>query len=1114
MEAAGLASSIITFIDFSYKLINGTVVTYKKSASGPAADPHISNVINDLRNVTTDMTAAASSVDSLASQSSAHHQELHVLAAGCKQLSEELLATLKDLERKDGAKVLRSFQAAWKTLRSSSKITEMEQELNTYRLQLVLHLDTMLVDNGASIKRQLDRMQQGHERASSETILELRSVQDSIKELQSILQAQADQVLVAEDCRGELASIHRLLKVIHQKSPANLQILSRLRFDRVHTRFDAISDGDFGFISEFLAENTDTVDQGYEGHGPESSEDQYSDDKGSEEVSSQHKYSVQLDSEEQNSENRDSENQDTESQDSEKQESDSERREMSMLFVLGTTHQEHACQILDDWLESEGKVLHVSGKAGSGKSTLMKLLSRSSALKGRLQAWAGDKELVTASFFFWLSDNDRLQNSLEGFYRSVLLEILEKCPELTKIIFPKQWHAISTRDDFAVHKQAKFRISELQEAMGNLVESFSTSSDYRFCFFIDGLDEYAGKSIDHLNLARQLRKWAEAPDVKVCASSRPHQEFHSVFDQEARIDLHDLNGEDILLFSRQTLEAENEGHLTREQIKELASEVERRATGVFLWACLIVQSLCEGILHLDCFDTLKGKIGQAPEELMRLFLHLFNKINSADRTRAYQLLLLAAASNDSPDFVLNAMFVSWIDKLEDAEFPYNETRVVYSNEEVTRRIHFAERQLKLTCKGLLEMQPDEMESDEYFRHSIHFLHRSVRDFIQQPHTITAMQQHLGQWASMTSNYARLTVAEIKFARTSLKALKSASSGLRRSFLVACCWAAREHRHRDLEEYEALLRQYKDEPFSLPDSHEEVSHNDGTTAWGFVGVEPSGTTLYAPTQVDISYVHLLVDLGASPDFVMSRVISGAYDNSSKDLCLILCAALSCRESSPRLLQRLLDHGLDFSNELQIYLFSTRGNHYPSQRVSGWAGFLALLGDRICISMFGVRSVMVEKGLWTALEILLRSRRHIDLDVCLELELFDFDSTDWIKARHTPTPITLTLEDMILCGKAQNTAVLLGELKFRKTWGCLADGLVGWAFREVGSRVVQTDTFESMAVETANAVADAAKAAFASAPKPKVDAGRLRLMVKSIRVGDDTFELLGLPCIRKY
>ena len=54
----------------------------------------------------------------------------------------------------------------------------------------------------------------------------------------------------------------------------------------------------------------------------------------------------------------------------------------------------------------------VSGKAGSGKSTLMKYLKSDPDTESNLWAWANGPKLVTASYFFWNAGTD-MQKSQE-----------------------------------------------------------------------------------------------------------------------------------------------------------------------------------------------------------------------------------------------------------------------------------------------------------------------------------------------------------------------------------------------------------------------------------------------------------------------------------------------------------------------------------------------------------------------------------------------------------------------------------------------------------------------------------------------------------------------------
>ncbi|KAI1273204.1 hypothetical protein F5Y07DRAFT_391479 [Xylaria sp. FL0933] len=81
------------------------------------------------------------------------------------------------------------------------------------------------------------------------------------------------------------------------------------------------------------------------------------------------------------------------------------------------------------WLSEGNGTFWIQGKAGSGKSTLMKFICGHRTTVELLRVWAGSKRLITAKFFFW-NAGTALQKSREGLLRSLLFEILRKCPEL------------------------------------------------------------------------------------------------------------------------------------------------------------------------------------------------------------------------------------------------------------------------------------------------------------------------------------------------------------------------------------------------------------------------------------------------------------------------------------------------------------------------------------------------------------------------------------------------------------------------------------------------------------------------------------------------------------
>ncbi|CZT53005.1 uncharacterized protein RSE6_14436 [Rhynchosporium secalis] len=77
-----------------------------------------------------------------------------------------------------------------------------------------------------------------------------------------------------------------------------------------------------------------------------------------------------------------------------------------------------------EWLIKGNGVFHISGKFGSGKSTLMKYLVNHAVTKTNLEKWAGSRRLIFAQFFFW-KPGRRLEKTLEGLLRSIAYTILK-----------------------------------------------------------------------------------------------------------------------------------------------------------------------------------------------------------------------------------------------------------------------------------------------------------------------------------------------------------------------------------------------------------------------------------------------------------------------------------------------------------------------------------------------------------------------------------------------------------------------------------------------------------------------------------------------------------------
>ena len=173
-----------------------------------------------------------------------------------------------------------------------------------------------------------------------------------------------------------------------------------------------------------------------------------------------------------------------------------------------------------------------------------------------------------------------MQHSFEEFWRSVLLHTLRQCPELIEKIF-----LVDSNDKNNIFDEVEYQFSEFYDVFFKLIRLWDLD-DYRFCYFIDGLDEYKGDNIDHQTLATQITDWSKSPSVKIVCSSRPYTVFLETFKETGiTIELGGLTGNDISEFATAQFKKElskPEYHEAQEECLNLVEDIVGKSEGVFL----------------------------------------------------------------------------------------------------------------------------------------------------------------------------------------------------------------------------------------------------------------------------------------------------------------------------------------------------------------------------------------------------------------------------------------------------------------------------------------------------------------------------------------------------
>jgi hypothetical protein len=371
----------------------------------------------------------------------------------------------------------------------------------------------------------------------------------------------------------------------------------------------------------------------------------------------------------------------------------------------------------DEWLAWGSGIYWISGKPGSGKSTLMKYLHGSEGTRRHLASWAGSSQLIIAGYFFWLSGS-QMEKSQEGLLRQLLFEIMQSHPDWIPTLSPKRWYATNTAD---LPMDVPWSLSELLAAISKLDNiPACPSGATKICVFIDGLDEYYG---DHLELIRTIRTISKLKDIKLCVSSRPWNCFEDAFghDTSHKLYLEDLTKDDIANYARDMLSQlqaplfDNKGA----HIEELVSEIVCRAQGVFLWVFLVVRSLRDGIINGDPLTLLQDRLRELPTDLEEFFERIIQSVDKVYRRRMAHTFQVALYS-DQP---LRLLLYSFLDEEQPRRplaygQPYDKIRYSVSSEE--SRMH---RSLNGRYRGLLET------AGLLGYKEVHFLHRTVRDFL-------------------------------------------------------------------------------------------------------------------------------------------------------------------------------------------------------------------------------------------------------------------------------------------------------------------------------------------------------------------------------------------------
>ena len=245
-----------------------------------------------------------------------------------------------------------------------------------------------------------------------------------------------------------------------------------------------------------------------------------------------------------------------------------------------------------------------------------------------------------------------MQKSREGFMRhllySSLLSLQTGDLDLVKRVCGSR--------RLSSHNQRAWSYDELYDMLVRLV----SCAEAKFFFLVDALDECDPQD-SHDQLANEIVKISELPNVRLCVSCRPWTPFSSRFRHDRTLHLERMTKRDMEFYIYKRLaNADGENPLCSEfrsvgktkRAVYFVAGLATHAQGVYLWTELAVKALSSELRKGCGFEHLEKVLSEFPVELDEYFQKLVvdrisrTRQNTSDTAAALMLALKIAEFND------------------------------------------------------------------------------------------------------------------------------------------------------------------------------------------------------------------------------------------------------------------------------------------------------------------------------------------------------------------------------------------------------------------------------------------------------------------------------------
>ncbi|KAF3009659.1 hypothetical protein E8E13_007930 [Curvularia kusanoi] len=356
-----------------------------------------------------------------------------------------------------------------------------------------------------------------------------------------------------------------------------------------------------------------------------------------------------------------------------------------------------------EWLENTAPIFWISGKPGSGKSTLIRFLLSSDRTIDILRKSKPGAQIIAS--FIW-SAGTPLQRSIKGLLCTILHSLISKVPSVLEAMATDThiWDKKSHGD---------WSTKELERTFCALV----SYRDLPACLFIDGLDEIdSGLSDGQSRLLELMGRLQTLKGIKICLSSRPEPELQHALSGYPSLRLQDLTRNDISKYISSQLKITRVADWIREQrrhtaeqdlprrsqpsFKNLSRAITYRADGIFLWVALVTKAILKDVIQYDDWNTVLERVDSLPSDMNGLYETLWNRQQDlTDKHREFAAECLTYVLDEGAVSPLKLLFYTARDLTK---------RIVgggsyVSSATLIQRCHVLQHQVEARCCGLLEL---------------------------------------------------------------------------------------------------------------------------------------------------------------------------------------------------------------------------------------------------------------------------------------------------------------------------------------------------------------------------------------------------------------------------